>query len=224
MPSRPVSHGLPGTGPSTPPAWSRCSAASPVLPGTPITTTVRIAAGRQGERARHDGEPPGVCPPVRRLLPDRRAHRPPPTGPWAGDQTPWRHRPHGRPTISTSVRWLHKGILVTNPLRLLCDIGAVAPGVVDGMLTEFRVRGLVSLPAAKAALARHAAKGRNGISALRAAIDDQELSDKPPDSVLEEGMARLRKRFDPPSDAIPRGDRGLRGRLPHPRHAGDPGV
>lgn len=169
-----------------------------VLPGTPITPIVEIAAAvkasGEGSMGSHRS-----CAYVLGVI-DEGTHpidviRP---GRPGGVDLPGvvLHRPRDLVDLRPM---RHNGIMITNPLRMLCDIGAVAPDEVDRILTELRVRGMVSLGAAKGALMRHAGKGRTGISALRAAIDLQELSDRPPDSVLEEGMARFAKRFGLPA-------------------------
>jgi very-short-patch-repair endonuclease len=83
------------------------------------------------------------------------------------------------------------GIPSANPLRILVDLGAVAPERVADALEHFVIRGWVSRRAATAALARHRRPGRTGVAALAAALDDWALGDKPPDSVLEPQMAKL---------------------------------
>jgi very-short-patch-repair endonuclease len=86
---------------------------------------------------------------------------------------------------------LWHGIRVTNPLRVLCDVGAVDPEAVTPTLQHFFITGRVLPDAARNALERHSRKGRNGLGALRAALDDYPLGNKPPDSVLEATFGRL---------------------------------
>ena len=93
----------------------------------------------------------------------------------------------------------HRGIPITNPVRTLCDLGAVAPLAVDSALQAMLVSGHVSLAAVEAAIIRHSRQGRHGITALRAAAEIQALRRKPPDSVLEEAMARLARRYRLPT-------------------------
>jgi very-short-patch-repair endonuclease len=84
-----------------------------------------------------------------------------------------------------------QGLRVTNPMRLACDVGAVAPDAVTTVLEHLFVRGAVRPDGVRAALARHSRRGRRGLSALRSALDAYPLGNKPPDSVLEPAMARL---------------------------------
>jgi very-short-patch-repair endonuclease len=83
------------------------------------------------------------------------------------------------------------GLPVTNPLRVACDVGAVAPDAVTTVLEHLFIRGVVRPDAVRATLARHSRQGRDGLGALRAALDAYPLGNKPPDSVLEPAMARL---------------------------------
>jgi very-short-patch-repair endonuclease len=91
-----------------------------------------------------------------------------------------------------------QGLRVANPLRVACDVGAVAPHDVVTVLEHFFVRGFVRPDAVRAALDRHSRQGRNGVGALRAALDAYPLGNKPPDSVLEPAMARLLSRHELP--------------------------
>lgn len=101
------------------------------------------------------------------------------------------HRPTDHDDLGPMRR---RGIPVTNPLRVLVDLGAVAPEVVPRALAHFAVAGKVSPRSARAALDRHARQGRAGVGALRCALDDWVFGDRPPDSVLEVAMARLLRR------------------------------
>ncbi|HET9601698.1 MAG TPA: type IV toxin-antitoxin system AbiEi family antitoxin domain-containing protein [Acidimicrobiales bacterium] len=83
------------------------------------------------------------------------------------------------------------GIPTTNPLRVLVDLGQVAPEAVVRALQQFLFDGLVSRHAVAGVLQRHARRGRHGIGALRDAMDAWAIDDRPPDSVLELRMARL---------------------------------
>ena len=84
-----------------------------------------------------------------------------------------------------------RGIPTTNPLRVLVDLGQVAPSAVTPALEHCLAEGLVDLRSVRAALVRHARPGRHGISALRAALDAAIIDDVPADSELERAMARL---------------------------------
>jgi hypothetical protein len=77
---------------------------------------------------------------------------------------------------------VRRRIPVTNPLRTIVDLGQVSPNSVLPALEHFLVSGTVSRGALLASLQRHARKGRNGVSALRAALDRWAIGDKPPDS------------------------------------------
>jgi very-short-patch-repair endonuclease len=87
---------------------------------------------------------------------------------------------------------------VTNPVRTLLDLGAVAPDAVDRALTHFRVTRRLPLSQVREALERHGAHGRTGVAALRQALAEQQLDELPPDSQLEERMARLVSRYGLP--------------------------
>jgi very-short-patch-repair endonuclease len=104
-----------------------------------------------------------------------------------------------RPTNLADLRPFRRaGIPTTNPLRVLVDLGAVTPRRVADFLAHVMVEGWVSRRAAEAALIRHARPGRHGVAALRAALEDWPLGDKPPDSVLEPEMRRLLRRHGLP--------------------------
>ncbi len=94
------------------------------------------------------------------------------------------------------------GLRVTNPLRLACDIGAVAPELVATLLDHLFIRGVVRPDGVRAALDRHSRRGRTGLGALRAALDAYALGNKPPDSVLEPAMARLLTRHGLPATSF----------------------
>jgi very-short-patch-repair endonuclease len=115
------------------------------------------------------------------------------------------HRPRDLLDLRLLMR---RGVRCTNPVRALCDLGAVAPDDVERFLVHLRIAGHVSLSAARASMLRHAERGRHGITALRSAIEKQALLEKPPDSVLEEAMMRLITRHRLPPVTF------------HPRRAG----
>jgi very-short-patch-repair endonuclease len=103
----------------------------------------------------------------------------------------------GDPRDLRPIRW--NGIRVTSPLRVLCDLGAADPVAVTPTLRHFFVTGRVLPDAARSVLDRHSRQGRRGLGALRAALDDYPLGNKPPDSVLEETFARLARRYKLPA-------------------------
>ena len=84
-----------------------------------------------------------------------------------------------------------RGIPTTNPLRVLVDLGQVAPSAVTAALEHYLAEGVVDLRSVRAALVRHARQGRHGISALRDALDVATIDDVPADSELELAMAGL---------------------------------
>lgn len=90
------------------------------------------------------------------------------------------------------------GIPVSNPLRTLLDVGAVDPWGVERALQTFVIKGLVTPQSVDNALMRHSEHGRHGLVALRRALHRLVLTERPPDSVLEEEMARLARRFGLP--------------------------
>jgi very-short-patch-repair endonuclease len=88
---------------------------------------------------------------------------------------------------------IQRGVICTNPLRTLLDLGAVEPDAVPAALVSTAVSRLVVPGAARAALDRTSVRGRPGLGALRAALDDWPLGDQAPDSELEVVVARLLK-------------------------------
>lgn len=98
------------------------------------------------------------------------------------------HRPTDRLDLAAVMR---RGIPVTNPLRLLIDLGAVRPEEdVEAALDHFVVRGTVTVAAVRRTLARHARPGRAGAGALRAVLDRWALGAGRPDSGGEAEIAR----------------------------------
>jgi very-short-patch-repair endonuclease len=90
------------------------------------------------------------------------------------------------------------GIPTTNPLRLLVDLGQVAPDAVPRALQRFLFDGTVSRSAVEEALRRHGRPGRHGVRALRAALARWDIDGRPPDSELELEMAALLASHDLP--------------------------
>ena len=102
------------------------------------------------------------------------------------------HRPVDHDDLEAAVV---NGVPTTSPLRTLLDLGAEDRWAVDRALQGFVIRGLVTPQSVDNALMRHSQRGRHGIVALRSALHSLALDRKPPDSVLEEEMARLVRRF-----------------------------
>lgn len=99
-------------------------------------------------------------------------------------------------------RWCthRKAIPVTNPLRVLVDLGAVSPRwQVADALERALVARLVSLAAVEWARAAHARPGRSGTGVLGKVLDARALGSRPPDSLLEARMGSLLARHRLPT-------------------------
>lgn len=84
------------------------------------------------------------------------------------------------------------GIPVTNPLRTLVDLGAVATHEqVELALDSFTSRKLITVAGARAYRDKLAGSGQRGVGVLGEVLDGRVLGDQAPDSVLEPVMARL---------------------------------
>ncbi len=91
------------------------------------------------------------------------------------------------------------GIPVTNPLRTLVDLGAVAtPEQVELALDSFTSRKLITVAGARAYREKLAGQGHRGVGVLDRVLTGRALGDQSPDSVLEPTMARLCPRFGLP--------------------------
>jgi very-short-patch-repair endonuclease len=104
-------------------------------------------------------------------------------------------------SLDLDARWTtqHRGIPVTNPLRTLVDLGAVAPAwVVQDALERAVVARLVTVAAVEQARAELAGRGRSGAGVLRRILDDRALGSRPPDSVLEARLASVLRRAQVP--------------------------
>lgn len=160
------------------------------MPGSPITRTQRILAavwgGGPGAAASHrssawlwDVERPEDDP-IDVILTSRTAK---PALPGVV-----LHRPTDRIETRPIVR---RGVPTTSPLRMLVDLGAVAPDDVYAAMEAIIIARVAAPRAVTAALARHAGKGRAGIGALREALDRYPFALEVADSVLEGLMAEL---------------------------------
>jgi very-short-patch-repair endonuclease len=99
------------------------------------------------------------------------------------------HRPRNISGLGPTRR---RGLPTTDPLRTLLDVGAVAgPEVVAIVAETFLVRRYLGLVTLRRAMAAHAGPGRRSFGPLRTVLDDWQIGDVPPDSVLEVAMARL---------------------------------
>jgi very-short-patch-repair endonuclease len=173
------------------------------VPGTPDTPEQRIAAGVHAVRApalashrsaahlwgvlRPNGDPVDVI-----LLGTRRDLE------LDGVVI---HRPTDRGRLVPQRR---SGIPCTNILRTIIDLGAVDPDGLHDAVGHALSTNLVTLSAIQTAVTEHARQGRRGVAALRTAIADWSIDQKPADSVLEVIMARLIARYGlPPVDFHP---------------------
>jgi very-short-patch-repair endonuclease len=100
------------------------------------------------------------------------------------------HRPTDRDDLRSTMRAL---IPTTNLLRTLVDLGAVA-GSVDDAVSSAITSGAVTPLVLRRLVERHGRPGRNGVGALRRALDGWPLGGKPADSELELRMARFVRR------------------------------
>jgi very-short-patch-repair endonuclease len=105
------------------------------------------------------------------------------------------HHPIDRGRLTQLRRY---GITCTNVLRTLVDLAAVDPAAVHAAVGHAVTSGLATLGAIESAAADHARRGRGGTVALRDAVADWSIDDKPADSILEVVMQRLVDRFDLP--------------------------
>jgi very-short-patch-repair endonuclease len=154
------------------------------LPGTPTTTTQRIAAAvlaaGPGAMASHRSAAHlwGIDEPddemVDLILADRRRH--------VDLDGVVVHRPTDRLDLVPQRR---DNVACTNVLRTLCDLGAVAPEAVFDAVGRALDQRLASIGALQAAVVRHARPGRAGVPALRSAISAWMIDERPADSFLE---------------------------------------
>ncbi|HET9665841.1 MAG TPA: hypothetical protein VFP09_03770, partial [Desertimonas sp.] len=103
------------------------------------------------------------------------------------------HRPRDLVDLTPTRR--HR-ITTTGLLRSRADIGAVDPTGVHQAVGHVVTNGIASPAALRWALESHARRGRPGIRALRAALDDWLFDGAALDSELERRMKRLGERSD----------------------------
>jgi hypothetical protein len=99
-----------------------------------------------------------------------------------------RHRPRDRLDLSPLRR---QNIPCSNILRALCDTGAVDAASVPDAVQHVVVRGLASPLQLLAAVRVHSRQGRAGLPALREALGEWIIDDKPADRKLESAMREL---------------------------------
>lgn len=98
------------------------------------------------------------------------------------------HRPRDRKDLRPILR---QRIPTTNPMRMLLDLGAVDPDAVEAAMITVMSSRVASPAAIRAALFRHAKKGRRGVTALRTSLESWLDEELPPDSVLEAVMNQV---------------------------------
>jgi very-short-patch-repair endonuclease len=91
---------------------------------------------------------------------------------------------------------LRRGIPVTNPLRTMIDLAAVARAdeVEDALDAGLAWPSLFSVKAVEATLGDLAGRGRSGAGVLRKVLEERELGEAVGDSKLEKRMSELLKR------------------------------
>ena len=158
------------------------------LSGAPITWNQRLLAGvlATGGAGSHRaavavwGAELGPVPPVEVSVDRGRAPRPP------GVVV---HRTTNLTARDITRRY---GILVTNPLRTLVDLGAVAGHAqVEDALDSLTSRRIITVEGVQAYRARLAGKGRRGVGVLGDVLDNRALGTQRADGMLEPVMARL---------------------------------
>jgi very-short-patch-repair endonuclease len=102
------------------------------------------------------------------------------------------HRPRDMKDL---VPVLRSSVPATNILRTLCDLGAVDEPAVHAAVGHVVTARLASPVALRHAIDRHSRRGRHGVPAFRAALEDWLIDGKPVDSVLEDAMRRLFERY-----------------------------
>jgi very-short-patch-repair endonuclease len=90
-------------------------------------------------------------------------------------------------------------IACTDIARTLLDLGAVDPQGLHDAVGHVIANGLITLEALDAAATEHARPGRGGVVAVRDAIADWSIDDKPADSMLEFTFDRLARRHGLPT-------------------------
>jgi very-short-patch-repair endonuclease len=105
------------------------------------------------------------------------------------------HRPRDHVDLEPTRR---SNIRTSKLLRALTDLGAVDPNGVHRAVGHVVTNGIASPAALRWALEVHSRRGRDGVRALRAALDDWLFDGKALDSELERRMTRVAKRYDLP--------------------------
>lgn len=96
-----------------------------------------------------------------------------------------------------------RSIPVTNPLRTLVDLGAVASrDQVETALDSLTSRRIITIEGAKAYRVRLGGRGRRGVGVLGDVLDHRALGEQPADGMLEPVMAELCRRRGLPMPAF----------------------
>ncbi len=158
------------------------------IAGAPVTSHQRILAAALAARAPAShraatsvwGAELGPTPPREVLVGNGRHPRPP------GVVV------HRSSTLDPRDVTRRHGIPVTNPLRTLVDLGAVATHEqVELALDSFTSRKLITVAGARAYRDKLAGSGQRGVGVLGEVLDGRVLGDQVADSVLEPVMARF---------------------------------
>ena len=98
------------------------------------------------------------------------------------------HRPRDLERLAPQRR---SGIVCTNALRAVLDLGAVDRAAVSDAVGHVITNRLATLNALQTVVIQHSEHGRTGIVALREAVAEWSIDAKPTDSMLEQTMHRL---------------------------------
>jgi len=98
------------------------------------------------------------------------------------------HRPRDLERLTPQRR---SGIVCTNALRAVLDLGAVDRSAVSDAVGHVITSRLATLNALETVVIQHSEHGRTGIVALREAVAEWSIDAKPTDSLLEQTMHRL---------------------------------
>ena len=105
------------------------------------------------------------------------------------------HRPRDLERLAPQRR---SGIVCTNVLRAMLDLGAVDRSAVVDAVGHVITNRLATLHALETVIVQHSERGRTGIVALRDAVSEWSIDAKPTDSMLEQTMHRLIIRHELP--------------------------
>ncbi len=90
------------------------------------------------------------------------------------------------------------GIPITKPARTLLDLGAVAPGLVQGATEDALVRQMVTIDSLWRAIERTGGRGRRGTAVLRQLLESRDPAQAPTESPLEDEIVEVLRRFGLP--------------------------